>query len=74
MLRRLENSSKSEWDYIWDSPYYVPMTRNKLREFEVYIMGEKDEEVTIGETSVVNTTFKALSVFCPQLWVNYFER
>ena len=46
LLRRLEKTSKGKWDYVLDSPFYVPMTRNELREFEVYIKGEKDEQVT----------------------------
>lgn len=46
LLRRFEKSDKSKWNYILDTPYYVPVTRTELREFEVYIKGERDEEVT----------------------------
>lgn len=44
LLRRLEKSSKGKWDYILDPPFYLPVTKSELREFEVYIKGERDEE------------------------------
>ena len=46
LLRRLEKSSRGKWDYILDPPFYVPVTKNELREFEVYIRGERDEDAT----------------------------
>ena len=45
LLRRLEKSSKGKWDYILDQPFYVPVTKNEIREFEVYIKGPGDAEI-----------------------------
>lgn len=44
LLRRLEKNNKGRWDYILDTPFYVPVTKNELRDFEVYISRERDEE------------------------------
>ena len=46
LLRRLEKNSDGKWDYILNPPFYVPVTKNELREFEVYIRGQRDEKVT----------------------------
>lgn len=46
LLRRLEKSSKSKWDYILDQPYYLRVTKSEVREFEIYITGEKEEEAS----------------------------
>jgi hypothetical protein len=42
LLRRLEKNKKSEWDYTLDTPYYVPVRRKELREFEIHIKQEDD--------------------------------
>lgn len=46
LLRRLKKSTKSKYDYIMDTPFYVPVTTKELREVEVYIRGERDEDVS----------------------------
>ena len=46
LLRRLEKSGDGKWDYILNTPFYLPVTSNELREFEVYIRGRRDEKVT----------------------------
>lgn len=37
LLRRMEKNKKSEWDYIFDTPFYLPVKKKDLREFELYI-------------------------------------
>lgn len=44
LLRRLEKSSRGKWDYILDQPFYVPVSKTEVREFEVYIKREGGEE------------------------------
>lgn len=46
LLRRLEKNSKGRWDYTLDPPFYVPVTKNEVREFEIYIKGELDSDHT----------------------------
>ena len=46
LLRRLEKSSKGKWDYLLDPPFYVPVSKTEVREVEVYIKGERDEDST----------------------------
>ena len=65
LLRRLEKSSRGKWDYILDPPFYVPVTRNELREFEVYIKGERDEEATHLQKPVHLTLHFKHYPFCP---------
>lgn len=42
LLRRLEKNKKSEWDYNLDTPYYVPVKKKELREFEIHIKQDDD--------------------------------
>ena len=44
LLRRLEKTSKGKWDYNIDSPFYLPVAKSELRQVEVYIKGERDED------------------------------
>ncbi|MEW8547552.1 MAG: hypothetical protein AB2693_28935 [Candidatus Thiodiazotropha sp.] len=37
ILRRLEKNNRNSWDYILDSPFYIPLKRQELLEFELYI-------------------------------------
>ena len=46
LLRRLEKSSKGKYDYILDSPFYLPVAQHEVRQFEVYIRGERDEDLS----------------------------
>ena len=46
LLRRVEKSSKGKWDYVFDPPFYLPVSQNELRDFEVYLKGERDENAT----------------------------
>ena len=46
LLRRLEKSSKGKYDYILDAPFYLPVTQHEVRQFEVCIKGEHDEDVS----------------------------
>lgn len=46
LLRRLEKSSKGKWDYMLDPPFYLPVSKTEVRDIEVYIKGERDENVT----------------------------
>ena len=42
LLRRLEKSTKSKWDYILSTPLYVNVAKKEVREFNIYIKGEDD--------------------------------
>jgi hypothetical protein len=46
LLRRLEKNSKAKWDYTFTNPFYVPVTKQELREIEIYIKRENDEDAT----------------------------
>ena len=37
LLRRLEKNESSEWDYIIQSPFYLPVRKRELKEFEIDI-------------------------------------
>ena len=37
LLRRLDKNKPKRWDYMLDTPYYLPVKRKELREFEIYI-------------------------------------
>ena len=40
LLRRLDRNKAKRWDYMLDTPYYLPVKRKELREFEIYIKSE----------------------------------
>ena len=42
LLRRLEKITKSKWDYILSTPFYVSIAKKEVREFNIYIRGEND--------------------------------
>ena len=46
LLCRVEKSSKGKWDYAFLNPFYVPVKKQELREFEIYIKREGDEDAT----------------------------
>jgi hypothetical protein len=46
LLRRLEKSTKSKWDYILETPYYHRVTKSEIREFEIHIKGEQEAKVS----------------------------
>lgn len=46
LLQRLEKSGKGRWDYSLDNPFYVPVKKQELREFEIYIKRERDQDAT----------------------------
>ena len=37
LLRRLDHNKRYGWDYVIDTPFYLPMKRKELREFEINI-------------------------------------
>lgn len=55
LLRRLEKNKKSEWNYLFDTPFYLPVEKKELREFEIYIK-LKDGTYATQLTSPVNAT------------------
>lgn len=40
LLRRLDRNKSKRWDYMLDNPYYLPVKRKELREFQIYIKSE----------------------------------
>ena len=42
LLRRLEKNRKAKWDFMFDTPFYIPVKKQELREFEIYIMRDRD--------------------------------
>jgi hypothetical protein len=46
LLRRLEKSSEGRWDYMIDTPFYVPVTKQELRDIEIYIKREHNEDAS----------------------------
>ena len=37
LLRRLGKNKNTGWEYMLKTPYYLPVKRKELREFEIYI-------------------------------------
>lgn len=37
LLRRLEKNKKAEWDYVLKQPFYLPVKKKEVREFEINI-------------------------------------
>lgn len=56
LLRRLEKDLDGKWDNILNTPFKVPVTKNELQRFEVYIRGQRDKEVT-QKAKPVHLTF-----------------
>lgn len=46
LLRRLEKNNERGWDYILDTPYYVPVKKTEAREFLIYIKSSSDTLAT----------------------------
>jgi hypothetical protein len=46
LLRRLEKTSKGRWDYIFDTPFYVKVSKSEVRQFDIYIKSEKDDDAS----------------------------
>lgn len=40
LLRRVEKNKKNGWGYTFDSPYYLPIRKKDLRQFQLYIQQE----------------------------------
>lgn len=47
LLRRLEKNKKNEWDYNLDTPYYLPVKKKDLREFEIHIKQDDDTVASV---------------------------
>lgn len=52
ILRRLEMNDRNGWNYIFDSPIYLPVKRTELIEFEVYIKAEDGSFATFLDSPV----------------------
>ncbi|MCG7875619.1 MAG: hypothetical protein JAZ03_06200 [Candidatus Thiodiazotropha taylori] len=37
LLRRLNKNTSKSWDYMLETPYYLPVKKKEVREFEIYI-------------------------------------
>ena len=46
LLRRLEKNARNKWDYILDNPFYIDVTKNEIRDFEIYIKRERNADST----------------------------
>ena len=44
LLRRIEKSSKSKWDFIFNTPFYIKVAKNEVRDFSIYIRGEDNTD------------------------------
>ncbi len=42
----MEKNKKSEWDYTIQTPFYLPVKKKELREFEIWIKLENGEYPT----------------------------
>jgi len=40
LLRRLEKTTQTGWDYMLDTLYYLPIVKTEVREFQIFIKGE----------------------------------
>lgn len=47
LLRRLEKNKKNEWDYNLDTPYYLPVKKKELREFDIHIKQDDDTVASV---------------------------
>ena len=43
LLRRIDSNTKSGWQYIFDSPIYLPLKKTEFQELEVSIKTEDNE-------------------------------
>lgn len=46
LLGRLEKNGKGKWDYAFQNPFYVPVKKQELQEFEIYIKREQEQDAT----------------------------
>ena len=46
LLRRMHRNVKGKWDYTFDTPFYVPVKKQEVQEFEIYIKRERDVNAT----------------------------
>ena len=37
LLRRLVKNKRKSWEYLLETPYYLPVKKKELREFQIYI-------------------------------------
>ena len=83
LLRCLEKNARSKWDYILDNPFYLDVSKNEIRNFEIYIKRETNVETThLMKPVHLTLRLKKLSFLVnmklyvpnPQLWVDFFHR
>lgn len=55
LLRRVEMNTPTGWDYIFPSPYYVPLKQRELQEFEVVIKSNDGNLATFLESPLYLT-------------------
>ncbi len=46
LLKRVGKNGESKWDYSFDTPFYFPVKKQEVREFEIYIKRELDKDAT----------------------------
>ena len=37
---------KAKWDFTFDTPFYIPVKKHELREFEICIKRDRDKDAT----------------------------
>jgi hypothetical protein len=47
VLRRLRKTSTSAWNYIFDTPYYLPLQKKEFIEFEIIIKDDDNEDLAL---------------------------
>lgn len=46
ILRRLPSTKRNQWNYSFDSDFYIPLSKNNIYEMEFYIKGRNGELIT----------------------------
>lgn len=46
LLRRLEKNNRGTWDYVFETPFYMKVSNQEVRDFEIYIKTEDGEDAT----------------------------
>lgn len=56
ILRRMRKTSTTAWNYVFDSPYYLPLKKKQLMEFEITIKDGNNEDFASFLKSPVHLT------------------
>lgn len=62
LLRRLDRNKAKRWDYMLDTPYYLPVKRKEQRIRNLYKIGRRYIRNRVEGAVAVDTSLKAVPV------------